>query len=697
MAFRSGFFNSVNGDRRYLAYRFAEYFASFIGNGVFPNPSTGMQIIADGTSRSVKIKAGKGWINGYFAVNDSDYELSLDVADGALKRIDRIVLRLDFTKREILPALKKGAFASNPVAPTLQRDADAYELGLADVLINNGATTISQANITDLRLNKDLCGIVQGTVNQVDTTTIFNQYVEWFNQTKATNQSEWEQIKQANQQDFETWFNNIKGQLEGDIATNLAVQIQNIQQDIAIHQQDYVKHPGYAIDTGTANAKIVTLDPAPTEMRDGMSVVFKNKVQNTGTVTINVNGFGAKTIKKGNGNTIASGGFKAGSIYTLRYNADTSTFILQGEGGSGNAQPSDVWKGKTFSNDSGEFTGTLDAYRAGDTVPTNKVSHKINRNTKIYTSHTGRSSKYPFFKKGRIYLFTGDYYNQIGFNAYDILTGNLIVSGSTSPVNDSVRAYFVDDIFQVYVSQYGSGSSTRFLAKFYSNGSLAWKVYPFSSQTEDIFRITANNDGTYIFVHGSSGDIKCLDQNGSLRWTVPKIYNILKIVAGVNNDVYVGVSPSSGVKKLIRIDSSGVIKWEVPFDAELSNIKLGKEGDGSIYVFDKNGKLTKISVNGIVLTELMLPKPPNGITYYDFDLDINGDIYITYRDWGIYKVYKDGSYYDLNGLTDTRVRYMSEYSSCIAVDGQNIYLYANWYGTEDGAGALIFSEEFKIV
>ena len=71
MAIRSCFFNSINGDRVYNAYRFAEYFASFITNGVFPNPSIGFQVISD-EGMKIKISPGKAWINGYFAINDDD-------------------------------------------------------------------------------------------------------------------------------------------------------------------------------------------------------------------------------------------------------------------------------------------------------------------------------------------------------------------------------------------------------------------------------------------------------------------------------------------------------------------------------------------------------------------------------------------------------------------------------------------------
>lgn len=187
MAIRSGFFNSVNGDRRYLADNFAEYFASFIGNGVFANPSNTFQVY-EKENMIVNVKAGKAWINGYIAVNDGDYNLTITNADGVLNRIDRIVLRLDFNVRAINIAVKKGAFASTPVAPTLQRDAEVYELVLADVYVGKGITRITQSNITDQRMNKDLCGVVKGTVDQIDTTDLFNQYgsafQEWFETVK---------------------------------------------------------------------------------------------------------------------------------------------------------------------------------------------------------------------------------------------------------------------------------------------------------------------------------------------------------------------------------------------------------------------------------------------------------------------------------------------------------------------------------
>ncbi|WP_236883764.1 hypothetical protein [Clostridium botulinum] len=225
---KSFVFNSVNGDRRYKAEDFREYFASFISNGVFPNPSNNLQVIAN-NDMTITIKAGKGWINGAIYINTDDYILNIDVADGVLNRIDKVVLRMDTAERKIYSYVKKGQFASSPTAPTLQRDADAYEIALADVAVNKGAISITQANITDLRLDKNLCGIVHGTVDQIDVTTLFNQYSTRF------------KIKSEEfEKEFEDWLKTLKDVLGEDTAGNLlnlitknTESINNIKSDLA--------------------------------------------------------------------------------------------------------------------------------------------------------------------------------------------------------------------------------------------------------------------------------------------------------------------------------------------------------------------------------------------------------------------------------------------------------------------------------
>lgn len=198
-----GMFNSINGDRRYKAEDFAQYFATFIGNGIFVNPSDCLQTLAVGSSMNVIVRPGKAWINGYYLINDEDYTLPIAVGDVTLNRIDRVVVRLDHVQRKMSVEVKKGALSASPVAPALKRDADAYELALADIYVAKGALTITQGAITDQRLNRALCGLMHGVVDQVDTTTIFNQYQSWFNNYSVTKAGE-----------FQTWQTNVMTALE---------------------------------------------------------------------------------------------------------------------------------------------------------------------------------------------------------------------------------------------------------------------------------------------------------------------------------------------------------------------------------------------------------------------------------------------------------------------------------------------------
>lgn len=226
---RSGFFNSeIIGydaenmpifDRAEEASFFAKYFSQFISNGVFPNPSTNMQVLAD-TGMNIKVSAGVCYINGYMGWVENTETFTIEESD-TQSRIDRIVARLDFDNREIQCYVKKGTAAGNPVAPALQRDYDIYEVGLADVRVNANAIEIKQENITDLRLNTDLCGIVANQLQHVDTTTLFNQYQDWL--ANATEQGE-EDLQTSLEQfeaDFNAWFATLQDTLDGDTAGNL--------------------------------------------------------------------------------------------------------------------------------------------------------------------------------------------------------------------------------------------------------------------------------------------------------------------------------------------------------------------------------------------------------------------------------------------------------------------------------------------
>lgn len=209
MSITSGFFDAVETstgvyDRVYDAAEFAHYFSLFIGNGVFPTPSTCLQVRSNTTPNlGVSVSAGNGWINGYYVTLDSAEALSIATPNATLSRIDSIVMGLNYTTRSITVYVKTGAPSASPVAPSLTRDTNLWELELAQVGVAAGAANITQSAITDMRPDNTRCGIVSGTVDQIDTTELFAQYTAAFNE----------------------WFNGVKETLTTDVAGNLQSQI----------------------------------------------------------------------------------------------------------------------------------------------------------------------------------------------------------------------------------------------------------------------------------------------------------------------------------------------------------------------------------------------------------------------------------------------------------------------------------------
>lgn len=240
-------YGSVNHDRRYKSSDFRAYYALFIGNGVFYHNSNALKVV-EGGGMTVMLSIGNAFIEGAGYRNTSPLAFKLDTADGALSRIDRIVIRNDYKKRYTYAAVLKGTYSAQPQAPALTRNADAYEIAVADVLVAKGAVSVTQADITDTRLNKDLCGIVTGLVQQADTTEIFNQFEAYLEEFKAqyiadivdwtsgeeSNMTEWEKTQK---EAFLAWVEEIKQILNESAAGKLQNEIE--AEALAAFQRHY--------------------------------------------------------------------------------------------------------------------------------------------------------------------------------------------------------------------------------------------------------------------------------------------------------------------------------------------------------------------------------------------------------------------------------------------------------------------------
>lgn len=156
------FFDSTSDDiREYSAGDFANYWGSIYTSGLlFEQNTLALQVTANG-SLTTKVGSGKALIKGHAYENTESLIMVHNPSSSG--RIDRVVLRMDlgFNQRYIRLFVKEGT-ASAP--PSLTRTEQIYELSLAQVKVRAGASSITASDITDERLNEEVCGPVVALV-----------------------------------------------------------------------------------------------------------------------------------------------------------------------------------------------------------------------------------------------------------------------------------------------------------------------------------------------------------------------------------------------------------------------------------------------------------------------------------------------------------------------------------------------------
>lgn len=242
-------------DRAETSDLFRLLFSKLVSNGVLASPSDCFQVVA-AEGLNVTVRPGFGMINGAFAYDEAENTLTLEKAPAQYSRIDRIVLRCNYADRLCELVVKTGTVANNPVAPKIVQPVagDYYELGLATVTVGANVTAVTQANITDTRMDSTVCGFITQLIDHLDTSVFFAQldqfYTEFVSKTEADYRLSREEylamcqdivdtlntFEKTAESDFDTWFDTIKGKLAGDIAGALQIQIDNLTQTVFLNR-----------------------------------------------------------------------------------------------------------------------------------------------------------------------------------------------------------------------------------------------------------------------------------------------------------------------------------------------------------------------------------------------------------------------------------------------------------------------------
>lgn len=254
MSVSSGFFNSLNGDRKYNAAQMSAIFDGLIIDGVFASIGTAFAVKAAG-GLTVNVGIGKAWFDHTWTVNDSILPMTAPEAEVLLDRIDAVVLEVNGMEsvRENTIKFVKGNPSSAPSRPTLTNEGNVHQYPLCYIYRKYGTAVINQADITPM-VGTESTPFVTGILQTVSLDELLGKWQDeldrftdarsqevddwiaqeesdfttWFDKMKADLQQEQTVLDQwiaSEQDDFLAWYNQMKDQLSGDVAGNLQLEI----------------------------------------------------------------------------------------------------------------------------------------------------------------------------------------------------------------------------------------------------------------------------------------------------------------------------------------------------------------------------------------------------------------------------------------------------------------------------------------
>lgn len=292
MSVSSGFFNSLNGDRKYNAAQMSAIFDGLIIDGVFASIGTAFAVKAAG-GLTVNVGIGKAWFDHTWTVNDSILPMTAPEAEVLLDRIDAVVLEVNGMESVRNNTIKfvKGNPSSAPSRPTLTNEGNVHQYPLCYIYRKYGTAVINQADITPM-VGTESTPFVTGILQTISLDELLGKWQDeldrftdarskevddwiaqeesdftaWFNKMKADLQQEQTVLDQwiaSEQADFLAWYNQMKDQLSGDVAGNLQLEIdkEEVKRILLVGFEDGTKEfsdDGTVITSTASDGRILT-------------------------------------------------------------------------------------------------------------------------------------------------------------------------------------------------------------------------------------------------------------------------------------------------------------------------------------------------------------------------------------------------------------------------------------------------------
>lgn len=222
----AGFFDAVDYDRTYSAEDMTRPYSRIVADGVFAtnygDPSTDLQVSSAGTGMSIVVASGQGIFAQKWFENPAAIAIEVPANTALFNRVDSVIAQVDkrIAGRVGNIVYRTGTPAAFPVAPDINTLSNVVEYRIANILVGAGVSAIGNESITDLR-GTTACPWVTGLIEQVDTSTLMQQYQAAYQAYYVKATQDFEEYTQDQREAWEEFLRTLTDELT--VTTNVIV------------------------------------------------------------------------------------------------------------------------------------------------------------------------------------------------------------------------------------------------------------------------------------------------------------------------------------------------------------------------------------------------------------------------------------------------------------------------------------------
>lgn len=236
MAVTYGFFNSVDGDRKYDAEQLGSMFEGVIKDGVYKDVGDAFAVTAT-VGKVVQVGTGRGWFRNTWIKNDKPFSLTLSPPDSVLPRYDYVAIRNDKSDggRKNSIVILKGTPATLPSPPALSNTTTIKDYPIARIYRPGGTESVTSGDISSL-VGGTQTPWVTSVLESVSVSELFvrweAEFNDWMLDRKSQESNAFYTWRSEQMSEFISWKNSVQAVLSDDVAGSLTAEIERLKSQI---------------------------------------------------------------------------------------------------------------------------------------------------------------------------------------------------------------------------------------------------------------------------------------------------------------------------------------------------------------------------------------------------------------------------------------------------------------------------------